>query len=243
MVDAVGQRSEGARPELAADHRWPRRSRARSAAVRRSRRAASSAWIVGGTLTSARLAALAQEGDHLLEEERVALGPRGELVAHGVGRGVRGQQLADQRARVGGRQRPELEQGGVVRLAPPARAAARAAPGAPGRPASAARRRCARSRCSIRSSSAGSAQCRSSNTSTTGCSCASCREQVADRAGEVFARGGGLLEAGRLQHAVGDQLAPRLVRERRARAPARGSVSPASWRTISASAQKVMPSP
>ena len=52
-----------------------------------------------------------------------------------------------------------------------------------------------------------------------------------------------LRQAGGLQHPVRDQRGVRVAGEQRLDRAARGSVPPASWRTISASGQKVMPSP
>ena len=58
--------------------RW---STARSPGSRRSMRAARSAWIVAGTVSSCRVGIVGEHGEHLLDEQRVALGRVDDAIA------------------------------------------------------------------------------------------------------------------------------------------------------------------
>ena len=129
----------------------------RSSGVRWSSRAASSAWIAGGTATSpASSLALGQHGEHLLEEERVSLGGLGDAAARLRGELGSRRKGADEHRRLVLGERLEQDGGGVELAARPARAARRAARAGRGRRS--ARERFAPSRRGARSGRAGSAR-------------------------------------------------------------------------------------
>ena len=116
----------------------PRSSTPRSAGSSWSSRAASSAWIVGGTATSPS-ALGGDHRDHLLDEERVAAG-RLEDPRRAARPTIPSVQRGDQLGRLLRRERLEQHVRRVQLAAAPGRPARRAAPAAPDRGAGSARR-------------------------------------------------------------------------------------------------------
>ena len=138
-----------------------RRSRTvRSGASSWSRRAASSAWIVGGSATCRR--PILQHRRHLLDEQRVALGRREDPLRNSASGSRPPIRRCDQRSASSG-------VSGSSRSTPPSRAAveqlrARHADSRIGAPVE------TKATCSIRSSNASSPHWMSSNTRMSGCS-------------------------------------------------------------------------
>ncbi len=132
-----GPRSARARRRRRGGRPCPRPRRARSPLARpgssRSSRAASSAWIVGGTATAPRVArrhpvavrafeqaVVDQHREHLLDEERVAFGRIGHPAWTSVGQLRPAEEVLDELSGLGLVQRLEQDRGRVELAAAPA---------------------------------------------------------------------------------------------------------------------------